>query len=112
MSSWDTPEHELLFVATQVARAAGLEKPSISVSEYRRTHSVGAPLSAIMQEFCTNDLIVPSDEKDRPLSTLVEPNSISLPEDSLGRALRRNTVLFSEAETYQMLLRSNAPQSS
>lgn len=45
------------------------------------------------------------------LETLIQQNCISLPTDGLGRKLRSNTVIFSESELYQMLLRGHAPQS-
>ena len=84
------PEHDLLFVATQVARAAGLKDPSVAVRDHRKTkHGSG---------------------HGRMLEALMGYSPISRPEDHLGRCLRCNTVMFIESEVYAMLLRSRAPQ--
>ncbi len=82
------PEHDLLFIATQVARAAGLKAPSDSVALALKYHKCGHVLKA-----------------------LTDKSSVSLPVDELGRKLRNNTVLFTEDEAYQMLARGHAPQS-
>ncbi|WP_313136143.1 BRO-N domain-containing protein [Stutzerimonas nitrititolerans] len=82
------PEHDILFIATQVARAAGLKNAASSVNLARKYYKSGHPLEALIQESC-----------------------ISVPADDLGRKLRTTTVLFTEAETYQMLLRGHAPAS-
>jgi len=82
------PEHELLFVATQVARAAGLKDPANAVANYRKGYSLGLTLSG-----------------------LIGDSPISLPLDDLGRKLRSNTALMKESEVYAMLLRGKAPQS-
>ncbi|WJM52458.1 BRO family protein [Pseudomonas asiatica] len=82
------PEHDLLFVATQVARAAGLKHPAESIRNARQGFGAG-----------------------HPLSTLIQENCISLPTDIHGRRLRSNTVIFTESELYAMLLRGHAPQS-
>ncbi len=82
------PEHDILFIATQVARAAGLKDPSNAVHNFRRKGVRGITLKALIAE-----------------------NPISVPKDELGRALRAPTTMFTEAETYQMLLRGHAPAS-
>jgi prophage antirepressor-like protein len=82
------PEHDLLCIATQVARAAGLKDPSNAVHNFRRKGTRGSTLKA-----------------------LIAGNPISVPKDELGRNLRGPTTLFAEAETYQMLLRGHAPAS-
>lgn len=82
------PEHDILFIATQVARAAGLKNPAGSINAERSGHGAGVKLPALIQDHC-----------------------ISLPKDAQGRALRSTTVLFTEPQTYQMLLRGHAPQS-
>lgn len=82
------PEHDLLFVATPVARAAGLKDPADAINQARVTHKAG-----------------------RHLKTLIGQSPISLPKDSIGRAIRSTTVLFTEGEVYDLLLRGNAPQS-
>jgi len=78
------PEHDLLFIATQVARAAGLKHPSQSVSHVRTQAGAGRQLKEI-QENCSFD--------GKP------------------GGMRKDVVLFSEPETYQMLLRGHAPAS-
>lgn len=85
------PEHDLLFIATQVARAAGLKNPAHAVSAYRKTKQ-GAGLRLT-------------------LAGLLSDSDISLPDDGLGRAIRSTTAMMTEPETYQMLLRGHAPAS-
>jgi prophage antirepressor-like protein len=82
------PEHDLLFIATQVARAAGLKDASGAVHNFRSKGRRGASLKALMAE-----------------------NAICLPTDERGKALRATTTMFTEPETYQMLLRGHAPAS-
>lgn len=82
------PEHDILFIATQVARAAGLKAPADSVTVARKHHKCG-----------------------RSLKTLTDNSSVSLPLDARGRKLRSTTVLFTEPEAYTMLLRGHAPAS-
>ena len=78
------PEHDILFIATQVARAAGLKYPSQSVAHVRTQSKVGIHL----QEIQGNCIFG------------AKPGRI-----------RKDAVLFTEAETYQMLLRGHAPAS-
>jgi prophage antirepressor-like protein len=82
------PEHDLLFLAFQVAEATGLKNAKSSVSNIRTTHKLG-----------------------RQLATLVHDQCISLPVDSYGKALRSNVVMFSEPEVYRMLMSGRAPRS-
>ncbi|MCY1287192.1 hypothetical protein D9M70_361790 [compost metagenome] len=82
------PEHDILFIATQVARAAGLKDPAASSNLARKYHKCGMPLS-----------------------TLIDNSSVSVPKDVQGRKLRSTTVLFTEPEVYAMLLRGHAPAS-
>lgn len=82
------PEHDILFIATQVAEASGLQSPRQSVSKTRQQHGSGAYLSEVIGLL-----------------------SVDKPKDSVGRNIKSNTVMFTEAETYQMLLRGHAPQS-
>ncbi|WP_165678740.1 BRO-N domain-containing protein [Metapseudomonas otitidis] len=79
------PEHELLFVATQVARAAGLKNPSHAVCAFHNQKR-GAKLQ---------------------MSTLV---SLSL-SDRDKRKVPSNTWLFDEPRVYAMLLKGSAPAS-
>lgn len=82
------PEHELLFVATPVARAAGLKNPADAINQARKNYNAG-----------------------RQLSGLICQKQISLPKDTRGHAIRSTTVLFTESEVYDMLLRGHAPAS-
>lgn len=84
------PEHDLLFVATQVARAAGLKDPANLVSESRKVKAIG--------------------KQSVTLGTLIPESGMSLPEDELGRRYRTTTTLMGESAVYQMLLRSKAEQ--
>lgn len=83
------PEHELLFVATQVARAPGLKDPSTSIQNVKKVSAAGHMY----------------------LSSLLDNLSGSLPKEPNGYSLRVNTVLFTESVVYEMLLRGHAPQS-
>lgn len=82
------PEHDLLFVASQVAAAAGLGNPKAAVHNNRQWRKSGVQLG-----------------------TLVQLSDTSLPRDSQGRRLRITSVMFSESEVYTMLLSGKAPQS-
>lgn len=90
------PEHDLLFVATQVARAAGLKNPHMSATKYR-------------------NLACNAGKKFLTIGSLVEAYTES--RDFIGsmegkrKALQDSTMLFVEADVYQILLRGNAPQS-
>ncbi|MGE1525598.1 BRO-N domain-containing protein [Pseudomonas putida] len=83
------PEHDVLFIATQVARAAGLKDPAGAVNNAKRNHEAGLTLGTLM----ANHAISP------------------LPKDTQGRSLRKTILLFTEGHTYDMLLRGHAPQS-
>jgi prophage antirepressor-like protein len=82
------PEHDLLFVATQVARAAGLKDPKGAVNKARQLKKQGHNLMALVADSAT-----------------------SLPTGSDGKKLRSTTVFFSEPDLYAMLLRGHAPAS-
>ncbi len=78
------PEHDLLFIATQVARAAGLKHPSMAIQGFHN-NTTGTKLRL----------------GDPSLSDLVRA----------GKTLPSNTWLFDESRVYGMLLRGHAPQS-
>lgn len=78
------PDYELLFVASQVAKAAGLD--SSTVRQYTKRHK---PEGLRYEDCVTNCHVM----------------------DGNGKRLRSTAWLFSEASTYQMLLRGHAPQS-
>lgn len=84
------PEHDLLFIATQVGRAAGLKSPHSSVSNYKRLTK-------------NNDIEWAS------LGSL----GISLHDSCRGfpQTMPHTTALFTEGQAYQMLLRGHAPAS-
>ena len=81
------PEHDLLFIATQVARAAGLKDPSHASSTvakrlgHTKTFQAGALLG-----------------------------SMDIPQ-TLQFNLQKTSWLFTESATYEMLLRGHAPAS-
>ena len=83
------PEHDLLFVATQVALAAQMKNPKQSVNDLRN---------------------LKHDRPGQQLSTLVKDNLTSPPRDRLGRSLRSTSIMFTESEVYSMLLRSKSKQ--
>lgn len=83
------PEHELLFVATQVGRAAGLIDPGSSI----RTSKRRLPNGTVA------------------LSSLTALSAVSLPKEPNGCSLRVTTVLMPESTVYDMLLKGRAPQS-
>ncbi|WP_447869126.1 BRO-N domain-containing protein [Pseudomonas putida] len=85
------PDHELLFVATQVAKAAGLKDPSGSVYQIRRKSGFGEVL-------VLNDLLSINPPENWPMM----PN---------GHRYISSAPLFTEAQVYQMLLRGHAPAS-
>lgn len=82
------PEHDLLFVATQVARAAGLKDPGGSIRNAKRKNLEGCLY----------------------LSGLMDKSSMSLPKEPNGASLRTTTVLMTEAKVYDMMLKGKAPQ--
>lgn len=85
------PEHGLLFVANQVARAAGLKSRN-AVCNFK--HNSGA----CTLELCLGDVLK------------VSPNLGRLPLDPSGRNLQSRATLLDEANVYAMLLRGQAPQ--
>ncbi|WP_138408183.1 hypothetical protein [Stutzerimonas nosocomialis] len=54
------PEHDILFIATQVARAAGLKDPAGSVNLARKYHKCGHPLATLIDK---SSVSLPGDEK-------------------------------------------------
>ena len=79
------PEHDILFIATQVARAAGLKVPSQQASRHARIvgHHGALQLGSI-----------------QIVEALESPKGV-----------QKTSWLFTEAATYQMLLRGHAPAS-
>lgn len=93
------PEHDLLFVATQVATAAGLKDGKGSARAFIRTGQANGSASGIQV---------------RDLLTKVEVDSPLTPDECMA-ALRyprwRDTWLMPESTVFAMLLRGDAPQS-
>ena len=87
------PEHGLLFVATQVARAAGLNNPTNAVCVFRKGGACRVRLTI-------GEVFVPYHERLG-----------DLPKASNGRAYHAATALLDEVSVYTMLLRGHAPQS-
>lgn len=87
------PEHELLFVATQVAAASGLKAPKETTRNFVRQHR----------------------ESGRQIRDLLVQPGFTLEEAEAKAALPyprwRDTWVFNEAEVYLLLLRGHAPQS-
>ncbi|WP_267908779.1 BRO family protein [Stutzerimonas stutzeri] len=86
------PEHDILFIATQVARAAGLKHPSQSVAAFKS-------VKACTMRYGMGDLHE------------VYNKTIDLPKDMSGKSYQNKTALLDEPNTYRMLLRGHAPQS-
>lgn len=85
------PEHDILFIATQVARAAGLKDPSGAVHSVKGLKDFGETLrlGAV------------------PWQKMPE----NFPLMGNGKRYTKTAMLFTEGQTYQMLLRGHAPAS-
>lgn len=94
------PEHDLLFVATQVARTAGLKNAKASAQAFIKQS----------QRFATGKGI-----RAVELVDLKVQGSDTLTEADMRAALPyprwRDTWLLTEADVYQMLMRGNSPAS-
>lgn len=88
------PEHDLLFVATQVARATGLKNPSHAVSNYQRC--AGQPAGLISWESVR-----------QAYHQMIDPSNTHL----AVRNLQARSWLASEEWVYSMLLKGHAPAS-
>ena len=88
------PEHDLLFVATQVARASGLKNPSHAVSNYQRC--AGQPAGLIAWESVR-----------QAYHQMIDPSNTHL----AVRNLQARSWLASEEWVYSMLLKGHAPAS-
>lgn len=84
------PEHDLLFIAKQVADAAGLKDASATISYFVKKH-VDKPIQLVWVLSCI-----------QRVSKLV---------DSKGRKLQDSMMLLSEPQVYKLLMRGTAPQS-
>jgi prophage antirepressor-like protein len=91
------PEHDLLFVATQVARAAGLKNPSVSVAKHRVVQGPGE------RSLQWGDVVLAYTES--------VDHKGSIPGIPSSRILQMNSWVATEAWVYSMLLKGHAPQS-
>jgi len=87
------PDHDLLFVATQVARAAGLKNPSSAVGNFK------ASKACAMHRTIGETLVSYSNQVGE------------IPKAANGRAYHATTSLLDEPMVYQMLLRSRSAAS-
>ncbi|WP_260963089.1 BRO-N domain-containing protein [Pseudomonas citri] len=87
------PEHDILFIATQVARAAGLVNHRSTVGNFKASKHCKVRLSI-------GEVFVPYTDHVQ-----------DIPKAENGRAFHSTTSLLTEPDTYQMLLRGHAPQS-
>lgn len=88
------PEHELLFIASQVATAAGLKDPGASVKQYATLIKREGGHSGVLRVgLVLGDNLYP-----------MRPQGVHAP--TWGKM-----YLFSEVVVYQMLLRGHAPES-
>ncbi|WP_457253103.1 hypothetical protein [Pseudomonas juntendi] len=83
------PEHELLFVATQVARAAGLKNPSTAVGNFH-SQTIGykvqvGNLPSLPNIVRDGHKIKSNHKAGRDLAGLIRQERISLPKDGLTR---------------------------
>lgn len=87
------PEHDILFIATQVAKAAGLVNHASTVGNFKNSKHCKVRLSI-------GGVFVPY------------TNHVGdIPKAANGRAYHATTTLMNESDSYQMLLRGHAPQS-
>lgn len=94
------PEHDLLFVATQVARAVGLKNPSGSVSSFRAVNSgtAGAfQFRSIVEVY--NRVVGRPDNSGVYKQIVVQPPS---------QALQANSWMATEGWVYRMLMRGDS----
>lgn len=114
------PDHELLFVASQVNKAAGIADKNIA-NYIRRGFVSGIRLRDLVGRFPTNGELRESRDLVDKLSTngeLREPRDLvdklstngELREPS-GRLMRDTTWLIDEPNTYKVLLRGHSPKS-
>lgn len=92
------PEHELLFVATQVARAAGLKNPSHSVTQFK---NLNAGLPGLMQFRGVTEAYI----------KYIDPKAVAIPGHPGSSVVQVNSWLGNEAWVYRMLLKGHAPAS-
>lgn len=81
------PEHDLLFVATQVGRVSGLKNPSELISRLGSSKFKGAAMKL-------GDLGVSAEYTE-----------------TLGPNVQAKSWMFTEPQVYQMLMRGHAPAS-
>lgn len=83
-------EHDLLFVATQVAQTSVLKHPKQAMTGFRALNGQTKPGLAL---------------------SMIREKFTSVPVDQNNRSLRITTILFTESSVFEMLLRGHAPNS-
>ena len=86
------PEHDVLFVVTQVVRAAGLKDSKSAINDFRVLKGQAQP--------------------GHHLTTLMGQFPTSLPKDHNGRPLRTTTIMFTKSEVMYLDARGRAPPST
>lgn len=92
------PEHDLLFVATQVARAAGLKNPSHAVANYHRCRADHTGLK-------------PWTDVKEVYHSMIDPSGTEEPSYLGVMHLQARSWMASESWVYSMLLKGRAEQS-
>ena len=92
------PEHELLFVATQVARAAGLKNPSQSVNQFK---NVNANVGGLLQFRDVTSVYI----------KYVDQKAAAIPGNPGSAVVQANSWVGTEAWVYNMLLKGHAKAS-
>jgi prophage antirepressor-like protein len=114
MSWWaNGPDRETLFIASQVARAAGLANPSNVIWQYRKKAKEAPPvvLMGELPEIEASPMVSSSEGDLESTGGMVSFSGGGLPVDPSGRRYQAKTVLMPEHATYLMLLRGDSPQS-
>ncbi|MFJ4116727.1 Bro-N domain-containing protein [Pseudomonas psychrophila] len=92
------PEHELLFVATQVARAAGLKNPSQSVNQFK---NINANVGGLIQFRDVTAVYIKH----------VDTKAAAIPGNPGSSVVQANSWVGSESWVYNMLLKGHAQAS-
>lgn len=88
------PEHDILFIATQVAKAAGLKDPAGRAANFAKVMRAQGTAMSLAD-----------------VAGQIGDYAICGPKDSIGRSLQLRAPILPESSVYQMLLRGRAPAS-
>jgi prophage antirepressor-like protein len=100
------PEHDLLFVATQVARAAGLKDPSASVSVFRNANLGIA--GAFQWRGIVQALNQIQDQQHAIHGKVLNQIQGQIPGQPTARSLQANSWMATEGWVYRMLMRGDS----